>query len=145
MNGEFNGYCSHYYRLTQLLEEREANFRHLLANALPYTGQTNLSELDAIIQCNREVQKAKADAEKTAADMREIESIIMMIMHYFEIPAGTKLKGEITDELEFEIWADDNDILYISKTSDLAPPPEEANIITIKIAPYRDSLLDKRK
>jgi len=40
MNGEFNGICSYYYRLTKFLEEREAHFRQLLENAKPYNGET---------------------------------------------------------------------------------------------------------
>jgi hypothetical protein len=135
MNGEFNRICSYYYRLTRLLEEREAHFNHLLENALPYKGQTELSELDAIIQYNREVQKARADTEKTAADIRETERIILMIMQYFEIPPFTKLKGEVSEELEFEIWADNNDALYISKTKDLAAPVDDENVIKIKFGP----------
>ncbi len=136
MNGEFNGICSYYYRLTKLLEQREAHFRHLLENAQPYKGETKLSELDALIEYNRSVLQAKADSEKTAADMREAESIMsLVIMQYFEIPPGTKLTGEMPEELEFEIWADDNDTVYINKTKDLVPLPDEENIIKIKIAP----------
>lgn len=134
MNGEFNGICSYYYRLTQLLEAREANFQNLLANAQPYKGETQLSELDALIEYNRSVLQAKADSEKTAADMHEAESIILVIMQYFEIPPLTKLKGEIAEEIEFEIWADDNDTINIIKTKDLARLPDEENIITIKFA-----------
>jgi hypothetical protein len=134
MNGEFNGICSYYYRLTQLLDERETNFRDLLDNAKPYNGETNLSELDAMIQYNRGVLKAKTDAEKTASDMRETERIILLIMQYFEIPPGTKLKGEVIEELEFEIWADENDAIYISKTKDLVAPIDEENIMRIKFS-----------
>jgi hypothetical protein len=134
MNGEFNGICSYYYRLTKLLEQREEHFQNLLANAQPYKGETKLSELDALIEYNRGVLQAKADTEKTASDMRETERIILIIMQYFEIPPGTILKGEIPEEIEFEIWADDNDTVYITKTKDLIPPVDEENIIKIKFA-----------
>jgi hypothetical protein len=134
MNGEFNGICNYYYRLTKLLEAREEHFQNLLANAQPYRGETKLSELDALIAYNREVHQAKAESEKTAADMREAEGRIMGMMQYFGIPPLTKLKGEITEELAFEIWADDNDTIFISKTKDLAPLPDEENIIRIKFA-----------
>ena len=145
MNGEFNRICSYYYRLKKLLEAREANFQNLLANAQPYKGETKLSELDALIEYNRSVLQAKADSEKTAVDMRAAESIILVIMQYFGIPPFTKLKGEIPEELEFEIWADDNETVYITKTKDLVPPPDEENIIRIKFAPVLDNALTKRR
>jgi len=145
MNGEVTNLCSRYYRLTQRLESEETTFAHLLANALPYIGQTKLSELDAIIQCNREVQQAKANTEKTADDIRETESTIMQMMQYFEIPPCTKLCGEIEGELEYEIWADKNDALHIIKTKHLAPIIEGPNIITIKMSPFRHNPLDKRR
>lgn len=145
MDGEFNRTCSYYYRLTQLLAEREAHFRQLLENAMPYNGETRLSELDALIAYNREVQCTKTKVDEVTADMRETERIILLIMQYFEIPAGTKLKGEIEEELEFELWADENDTIYIIKTNDLAIVPDEANIIRIKLAPSPESSLARRK
>jgi len=57
-----------------------------------------------MIAYNRGVVQAKADSEKTAADMREAEGTILTIMQYFGILPHTKLTGEIPEELEFEIW-----------------------------------------
>jgi hypothetical protein len=142
MDGEFNGLCSRYYNLTQLLTAQDERFKRLLDNALPYTGQTNLADLDAIISCNRRVQEAKANVEQTLENMRQTERSILFLMNYFEIPPGTVLAGKIDGELEFEIWADENDTLYINKTKDLASPVDETNIITIRLRRSRDEVVE---
>jgi len=121
MNGEFNGFCSQYYNLTQLLAEQQEHFNTLLDNALPYTGQTNINELDAIIKCNRKIQKAKKRADDTADELRNTEHTILMVMEYFGIPPYTRLTGEVTEQLLFEIWADDSDTVHIKKIKDLVP------------------------
>ena len=68
MNGEFTNYCKQYYNLMNQLDEQEARFETLLENALPYTGQTEIKELDAILSCNVKVLKARADADETRVD-----------------------------------------------------------------------------
>jgi hypothetical protein len=142
MNGEFNGYCSRYYNLTQLLAEQQEQFNTLLDNALPYTGQTNLSELDAIIKCNRKIQRAKARVDDTIVKLNETERTILLIMEYFGIPPHTVLFGEVPEMLLFEIWADDSDTIHIQKIKDLAPPVDEENIIKIKIRHSRNEVMD---
>jgi hypothetical protein len=132
MESEFTNFCSHYYELTLQLEESEAHFHYLLANALPYSGQTNLNELDAIIECNREVQEAKTLADNIVECMRGTESNILKIMQYFEIPPHTKLQGEIPGDVQFEIWADENDTIHILKTKDLAPLADHQNVYVVK-------------
>ena len=130
MENEFNNYCCYYYRLKQQLLEQDAIFKNLLDNALPYKRQTKISQLDAVIACNRAIQKAKADAEKTHATLKEVESTIVMIMEYFDISPYTWLTGEITDELEFQLCMDDKKRILIGKTKDIKPP-YNPNIITI--------------
>ena len=142
MNGEFNGYCSQYYNLTQLLAEQQEHFNTLLDNALPYTGQTNISELDAIIKCNRKIQKAKKRADDTADELQKTERTILMIMEYFGIPPQTVLVGEVTEQFLFEIWADETDTVHIEKIKDLVPPVDDENIIKIKIRYSRNEVTD---
>lgn len=133
MTGEFTSYCNRYYELTKLLSRREERFNNLLANAPLYCGQTSLSEVDAIISYYRTVQAAKAKTDKTLDDMRQTERFILMIMRHFEIPPGTVLTGEIPGELEYELWADENDALYIIKTKSLQPEADNPNVMVIKI------------
>ncbi|MDB4905076.1 MAG: hypothetical protein JWQ63_4357 [Mucilaginibacter sp.] len=133
ITGEFTAYCNRYYELTKLLSKREEHLKNLLDNAPLYCGQTSLSEVDAIISYYRTVQAAKAKAEKTFYDMKETERFILMIMRYFEIPPGTVLTGVIPGELEYELWADENDALYINKTKSLQPEADNPNVIVIKI------------
>jgi len=133
MTGEFTMYGNHYYKLTLLLSKREERLQNLLNNAPCYCGQTRLSDIDAIISYYRDVQAYKAKKDKTFDNMMATERIILKIMRHFEIPPGTVLTGEIPNELEYEIWADENDAIYIIKTKNLAPEADKANIIVIKL------------
>ena len=133
MPGEFTAYCNRYYELTTLLAEREERLKNLLDNAPCYCGQTSLSEVDAIISYYRNVQAAKAKTDKTFDDIKQTERLILMIMRYFEIPPGTVLTGVIPGELEYELWADENDALHIIKTKNLQPEADNPNVIEIKI------------
>ncbi len=131
--GEFTIYCSRYYELTVQHAAQETNLQTQLLNAPVYNGQTLLSEIDAIISYYREVQAAKTEMDKTFDNLKITEGTILRIMRHFEIPPGTILTGEIPGELEYSLWADDNDMLHIIKTKNLAPLVAEENIITIKI------------
>jgi hypothetical protein len=132
MTTEFSAYCSQYYHLTKLLSERDERFKNLLDNAPPYTSQSNLSDLDAIISYNRKVQAVKAKADKTFKELTETGRTILMIMQYFEIPPRTVLTGEIPGELEYEIWANENGDAFIGKIRDLPQEVVDPNIIRIK-------------
>ncbi len=133
MTSEFTAHCNHYYNLTQLLFKRHDRFENLLNNAPLYSGQTRLSEVDAIINYYREVQAYKAKMEKTMDDMKKTERIILMIMRHFEIPPGTVLTGQIPGEVEYELWANKNDMVYVHKTKDLQAEEKNPNSITIKL------------
>jgi len=133
MTNELTSYCNEYYNLTQQLAVREEHFKTLLDNAPLYCGQTSLSEIDAIISYHRKVNDAKAKMEETCDDMRQLERLILLFMRHFGIQPGTILTGEIPGELAYEIWANENDILYISKIEDLAPDPDDLNVIEIRL------------
>src|SRR5581483_2635198 len=123
MNGEFTGICNYYYELTQLLIKKKKRLCKLLVNYWPYAGETKLSEIDALVKYIRRVQKVKKDFD-TLNDARiKMERDILTLMRHFEIPPNTKLSGVIEDEMEYKIWVDENDTIYIEKTKDLVPPP----------------------
>ena len=132
MTTEFTTWCSHYYQLTNLFAKRNERFQNLVDNAPSYSGQTNLSDLDAIISYNRKVQAAKAKADKTFKDLIETGRSILSIMRYFDIPPRTILTGKIPNELEYEVWANDKDQVFIGKIRDLPQEPEDPNTIYIK-------------
>jgi len=133
MTGEFTSHCNHYYELTEQLTAREEHFKNLLDNTPLYCGQTSLSEVDEIISYYRQVQAAKAKVDETCDEMRETERAILIYMRHFEMPPGTALTGEIPGELEYEIWANENDTIYINKTKNLTPEPDDADIIEIRL------------
>lgn len=132
--GEFTAYCNKYYRLTVKLAEQEESLAKMLSDAPAYTGQTRLIEIDAIIRYYREVQAANAEAKATAGYLADTGKTIRSIMAYFEIPPGTILTGEIPGELEYAIWAADDDNVYIRKTKQLAPLVLADNVIVIQLS-----------
>ena len=134
MNGEFNGFCSRYYLLTQQLDEEQAYLQKFLDNAPFYQGETQLSEIDYIIKYYRKTQAVKATVDKTMDKLNETASAILYLMRYFNIPSGTRLYGVIEDEVEFAIWADETDQVHTIKTKQLVPEPDAANIITIRLS-----------
>jgi hypothetical protein len=130
--GEFSIYCQRYYELTKLLAKRYERFTTLVENTPEYCGQTNVSAIDAIISYYRKMETAKAKWEKTTADLLAAERLILKIMQHFEIRPGTMLTGEIPGEVEYGIWANGNDEVYIIKTKNLQPEEDNPNVIVIK-------------
>jgi len=132
MTGEITAWCNQYYHLTKLFSQRNEQFKNLLHNAPPYTSQRSLSDLDAIISYNRKVQAAKAKADKTFKDLTDTGRTILKMMQYFEIPPRTILTGIIPGELEYEVWANEKDEVFIGKIRDLPQEEIDPNVIVIK-------------
>jgi hypothetical protein len=133
MTGEFTAYCNQYYYQTQLLLKRKQRLQTFLDNAPYYCGQTNLTDVDAIISYYRQAQALKAKLDKTLQDIKATERVIVTIMRHFNIPPYTVLTGQVPHEQEYEIWADKNDEVYLIKTKTLHPPPDDPNTIIIKL------------
>lgn len=137
--GEFTNFCKRYYELLQQWNELENRFEELLENAIPYTGQTDAAELDAIIRCNRRIQKARAAADECINDLQQIAHIITKILEYFEVPPYTRLTCEVPGFYELELWLDDEQAVNCIKTHDLAPLEEDENTITIHCIDTRNN------
>ena len=142
MEGEFTNFCKRYYEQLLQVEEKEHRFIDLLDNALPYTGQTDISELDAIIHCNRRIQKVRSIADDVIEAKQETEDIILKILEYFEIPPNTRLTCEVPGEYVLVLWADEENTVYCSKIRDLAPLEMDENIITIQVTDSKNSWED---
>ena len=123
MNSEFTAWCNDYYKLRQQLIAEDLHYEYLLHNAPPYTGQSNLQQLDAILKHNREVKAANAKLDKTFKETIAAQDTVVAIMKFFEMPPNTRLTGQIPGELEYEIWADQHGALYTRKIKDLQPEP----------------------
>jgi hypothetical protein len=134
MSNEFTAWCIYYYQLTMLLSDLGEHFQNLLDNAPPYSGQTRVSEVDALIRYCRAVQTEKAKMDKMAEDVKQAERTILKMMQHFEIPPGTVLSGEIPGEMVYGVWADEQDRVHISKTEDFPAEPDNPNIIVIKFS-----------
>src|ERR1700744_632778 len=142
MEGEFTNYCKQYYELLQQVEEKEHRFIDLLDNALPYNGQSNIAELDAILKCNRRIIKAHNPLEGIIEAKQETEDTILKILEYFEIPANTRLTCEVPGLYELIVWADEEKTVHCYKIKDLAPLEQDENIITIQMTDKRNGWED---
>ena len=60
------------------------------------------------------------------------------MLKYFEIPPLKMLTGQIHYELEYKVWIDKHDEVYIIKTRDPPQEPENPNIIKIKFVMSRN-------
>ena len=140
MTNEFTDICTHCYQLRLVIAKRQERLQVLIDSAPGYNSQiTTLSEIDAIIAYYRKMQSLKAKIDKTEKDMQAAEKIILAVMRHFEIPPGTMFTGVIPYELEYEVWASENDTIFINKIKDLAPEVHNPNIIKIKLwNPYED-------
>ncbi|SHM20518.1 hypothetical protein [Mucilaginibacter sp. OK098] len=132
MTTEFTAWCNQYYQLTRLFSERCERFKNLLDNAPPYGRQNSLSDIDNMISYDRKIQAAKAKGDKTFKELTETRRTILAIMRYFKISPRTILIGQIAGELEYEIWANEKDDLFIGKIRDLPQEALDPNIIVIK-------------
>jgi ABC-type antimicrobial peptide transport system ATPase subunit len=138
MEGEFTNYCKQYYELLQQVDQKERRLIGLIDNALPYTGQTDVAELDAIISCNRRILKAHDATDDVIEAKQETEAIILKILEYFEIPANTRLTCEVPGLYMLTLWADEENTVYCFKTHDLAPLEQDEHIITIQLTDSRN-------
>ena len=132
-SGEFTNICNRYYELKQLHARREEHLNQLLDNAPLYSGEMCISNIDAIISYYRNAQAEKAEVDKIYKQILATERNILLVMRHFEIPPNTVLYGEIPFELEYEIYADENDQITITKTGSLQPEADDPNVIWIKL------------
>jgi len=142
MEGEFTNYCKQYYELLQQVDEKEHRLIDMIDNALPYTGQTDVADLDAILHCNRRILKMRDLTDDAIEAKQETEGIILKILEYFEIPTNTHLTCEVPGLYELRVWADEENTVHCYKIKDLAPLEEDENIITIPFTDKRNSWED---
>jgi len=132
MTTELTDACNHYYNLKDQLATHELILQNLLDDALLYIGQTDLSEIDAIISHLRDVEAAQAEVNKTQAEMSRTTQTIVKLMKLVGIPTGLQLKGVIPYELEYTICIDEKATIHISKIKYLEPEPYDPNVIIVK-------------
>lgn len=131
---EFTNYCNHYYQLNELYTRQLGHLKNLSDDAPLYGGEKHLHQIDAIIAYYRDAQAVKAEADETLEEIKKTGRTILMIMQHFSIPPRTALHGEIPGELAYDVWANENGTVFIEKTADLAPEPDNPNIIVIKFS-----------
>ena len=133
MENEFTAYGNLYYKLKQALLKRNKHLQILLDNAPDPTGMTKLSDLDAVISYGRKAKAAKKKVDDTELQLKETARDIVLLMKHFDIPPFTWLTGQIPGELEYELFTDENENVFIMKTKSLAAEPCDPNIIRIKL------------
>jgi hypothetical protein len=142
---EFSYVCSMFYTYKQRYMKCRARFEELIKYEPQYNGETKVSDIDDKIKYIRRVQKLEEKKWDLIDDLIFLEQDILMYMDHFEIPRNTRLTGVIPDELEYEIWADDRDVVHVEKTRDYIEEPEElppgvSEIIRIKFSKTTDEL-----
>jgi hypothetical protein len=136
MNSEFTAWCNDYYKLYEQLIAQDLHYQNLLYNPPPYTGQSNLHELDAILSHNHELQAAKTKLYQTFKETAAARDTVLAIMEFFEMPPNTRLTGQVPGEREYEIWADEHGALCTRKLKDLPPKPNNSCEIVIAYKYY---------
>jgi hypothetical protein len=132
------------YRLNKRLQQQEARFQKLLENAPPYMGQTELWIVDQLTNYYTRTQRAKADVDDTAEELRETEKDVLAMMDYLELPPDYKLTAKLPGQAIFEIWYDEQRMVHCS-WAEIEPEPENPNIIYIKMSDYDDMPTKKTK
>src|SRR5437588_1860110 len=120
MLGEFSAACANYYRLTFRFKKVSNHGFTMVRNVIPYVGQTNTAELDAILESERKAKEATTTANDTELEWQKAKWLVIEMMEYFGITANTKLTVTIPYEVEFELWLDDEKSLHFEKTADLS-------------------------
>lgn len=64
--------------------------------------------------------------------LTDTRATTIKIMKYFQIPPRKVFIGQIAGELEYEVWANDKDDLFIGKIRDLPKEPEDPKFFTLK-------------
>jgi len=123
MNGEFSRACIGFYHLDLKRAKEEELYETMLANAVPFTGQTDTKILDRFMRYNRKVQAAGVELRDTTDVMVEVGAHLVKMMEYFEIPPNTRLTCEVPNEVEIQIWADEDNQVHYEKIRDIEPSP----------------------
>jgi len=142
MKEYLNKVCGQYYRLNERLLLQQEHFEELMDNPVPYIGQTYLTDIDQVLRYCYKAQKANDELTETNNEIIELQTLILKMLEYIGVPANTKLIGVIPEQVEFYIWADEDNEVHYEKIKDLAPANDDPNIITIKIRNDREVRVD---
>jgi hypothetical protein len=138
MNGILTALCGHYYKLKMKLYQHDDRFKAVFDSVLKFDSHTRISELDTILDSCRRAVDASDKMQIAFEKVKETEHRILHLLKCLGVRPRWFMTGEIAGELEYEVWYDDKDNVYIAKVRDLEPEPPKRNVITIKMAPFLD-------
>lgn len=134
MKTSLNTLCCNYYLASERLIKQQQRFEELLAKPASFAGQTYLPDIDKTIRRWHKRQEASDAITYTQAELTDLQAMILILFEYIGAAPNTRLTGELPEEVEFAIWADDNQQLHYEKLRDLAPVLEDGcEYITIRL------------
>ncbi|MFI5159176.1 MAG: hypothetical protein ACHQF4_09945, partial [Sphingobacteriales bacterium] len=80
----------------------------------------------------REAQDLNEEVLQLTDELKQPARAILEFMNYFQIPRNKVLTGVIPEQLEYQLWATEDDEIGIRKTIDLEPDPLDENTILVK-------------
>ena len=138
IKNELTRYCNHYYLLRRKLIKRIELFNKLVADEPLYRGETLLTDIDAMICQIRRVQALQVKMDQTRAEFNETGEEILEFFKHFRIPPNTALTGIIEYDMEYQIWADEDDKLHMVPIRSLAPDFDDPNVMYIKFSDWEE-------
>src|SRR5579872_6408466 len=113
MSGMLTALCGHYFKLKLKLYKRDDRFKELFDNVLKFDQNVTLSELDDILESSHKVVDAFDKTQITFEKMKDAERKILHLLKCLGVRPNWFMTGEIEGEMEYEVWYDGNDNLFV--------------------------------
>lgn len=124
MKTSLNTLCCNYYLASERLLKEQQRFDELLAKPTSFAGQTYLPDIDKTLRRWHKRQEASDAITYTQAELTDLQAMILILFELIGAQPHTRFTGQIPDEAEFAIWADDANQLHYEKLKDLTPVRE---------------------
>lgn len=138
MSGILTSLCGQFYNLTKKLHKRDDYFKMVFDNVLKFDQNVHLNELDAILASGNKAIEAYDKTLITFEKVKETEHAIVGILKKIGVRPRWYLTGELPGEMEFIVWYDDKDKLYMEKTRDVTLEPKNPHSFWVRLATPRD-------
>ncbi|MEO9173629.1 MAG: hypothetical protein ABI203_11060 [Mucilaginibacter sp.] len=124
------------------LYKQDDHFKELFDNVLKFDRHLKVSEVDAILESGQRAVNAFEKVDLAFEKVKETERRILHLFKGLGIRPFWFLTGDIPGELEYEVWYDDKDSVFIRKMRDLESETEQPNVIKIKMLAKGDEVSD---
>jgi hypothetical protein len=115
---EFSSACYRYYKLWERLQQRQAKMANMAANEPGDYAGHSVNELDKVINYYRRAQELHRRIMANIDDMKKAGERVLAFLKHFKVPPVWPLVGIIEDVMEYEVWCDNEDNVYVLKIRD---------------------------